>query len=212
MNRVAVLFLLEMALVGTASASGLFAETLPLSGTTGERVGKRPRVCGRHWSADGIRCTFDTSSFASYDNRGNLFVSGYGYHGSGPFGVVELKRGSDEFKSISFAPSGLFGGYEAKPVRWDGRHIAIATALSVVRYDIVRSNAIAKGETSFDDLHALADAWIQGNKIIVVNTGGEGSLPPVQIDRYPAGGAPLETIGDFSRQPSGVTVSLAPRR
>ena len=76
-----------------------------------------------------------TSSFCSYDSHGNLFVNGYA-QGNGPFGVVELKRGSHEFGTIAFAPSGPGRGIEPTSLQWDGRHIAIGTPVSVVRYDI----------------------------------------------------------------------------
>jgi hypothetical protein len=155
------------------------------------------------------RVKLDSATFCGYDNTGNLFVSGYGYNGSKTFGVVKLQKGTRKFRTMSFEPSGPFYGYEPEPVQRNGRYVAIGNPIAVVRYDVRGFTAVAKGTTSFDDLHQLGNFWIQGDKIVVVNLGGQGSVPLIQIDRYPAGGNPIQTV-DAPNDSFGVTVSLAP--
>jgi hypothetical protein len=157
------------------------------------------------------RLKLDSATFCGYDNKGNLFVSGYGHNGSKTFGVVKLQKGTGKFRTISFEASGSFYGYEPEPVQWDGRYVAIGNPIAVARYDVRGFTAVAKDTTSFDELHQLGNFWIQGGKIVVVNLGGEGSIPPVQIDSYPAGGGPVQTV-DVPNDSFGVTVSLAPHR
>lgn len=185
----------DLAVVGYGSSNRLASVRVYANGTG------KPTI---------YKVRLDTTSFAGYDNNGNLFVTGYGYNGNPTFGVVELEKGAQKFRNISFPPSSPFGGYEPEPVQWDGQYIAIGTAVSVVRYEIQNFTAVAKGETEFRDLHTLANAWIQDRKIVVVNIFGSGGYPPVQIDRYPAGGKPIKTPNGFSGNPFGVTVSLAP--
>ena len=143
-----------------------------------------------------------TSSFCSYDSHGNLFVNGYA-QGNGPFGVVELQRGSNGFATIAFPPSGPARGYEPTSLQWDGRHLVVGSPYSVIRYSIANLNAVEKGETKLDVDH-LTTFWIQGRKVSVIDRDHE-----LKLYGYPAGGAPLKTIGQgglFS-----TIVSLAPR-
>jgi hypothetical protein len=152
----------------------------------------------------------DSAAFCGYDNKGNLFVSGYGYNGNKTFGVVKLQKGARKFRLVSFEPSASFYGYEPEPVQWDGRYVAIGNPIAVVRYDVRGFTAVAKGTTNFGNLHQLGNFWIQGNKIVVVNLGGQGSVPPVQIDSYPSGGSPIRSV-DVPNDTFGVTVSLPTR-
>jgi len=152
-----------------------------------------------------------TSSFCGYDNNGDLLVTGYAYGASSPFGVVELQKGAGRFREIAF---GVYGpsSYEPRPIQWDGRYVAVGSTDSIAQYTIRGFAAVKEGTTTFRDLHTLGNAWIQDSKVIVVNIFGSGGFPPVQIDKYPAGGKPVKTInGDFSSDPFGVTVSQAPR-
>lgn len=155
-----------------------------------------------------------TSSLCAYDNDGNLFVYGYGLveHGmpGAISGVVELQKGTKKFRAISFPPSSP--PYEPRALQWDGQYLAIGgQPASLERYEISRFNAIDKGTVPFNVLHEVGSAWIQGGKVVLINFGGQGSYPPVQIDRYPAGGNPIRTL-DVANDASGVTVSLAPKQ
>jgi hypothetical protein len=164
-------------------------------------------------SAAGIpkvyKVNLGTSSFCGYDNKGNLFVDGYGPNGSTFSGVVELEKGAQKFRGVLFEGQSSPPSFEPKPVQWDGRYLVFGGPLWVTRYTLSNFTAVPEGRTNFSDLHELANAWIQGSKIIVVNRGGDGSEPPVQIDRYPAGGNPIRTV-DVPNDSFGVTVSLAP--
>ena len=149
--------------------------------------------------------------FCTYDDEGDLFVTGFGYGENPPFALSELQNSANKFRAISFGSSGP-PSYYPTPVQWDGRYVAVGSPVGVVQYTIRGFAAVKKGTTTFDDLHQLDNAWIQGGKIVLLNRGGEGTFPPVQIDKYPAGGYPIKTIN--SRTPAalfGVTVSLAPR-
>ena len=162
-------------------------------------AGRRPRY----------RVELSTSSFCSYDDEGNLFVNGYRYKANTKSGVEELQKGADKFKQVSFGASGPFFGNQPGPVQWDGRHLALGLGATILQFDIDHFRATQKGETNFDMLHQVANAWIQGGRIVVLNIGGDGSYPALQIDTYPAGGSPIKTMSDGE---FGVTVSLAPQK
>ncbi|HEX3457350.1 MAG TPA: hypothetical protein VHR97_05295 [Candidatus Baltobacteraceae bacterium] len=160
------------------------------------------------------RVQLSTSSHCAYDNGGDLFVYGYGVVERGMpasiSGVVELQKGAKKFRTISFPPS--TPPYEPRSLQWDGQYLAIGgQPPSLERYEISRFTAIDKGSVRFNALHEVGGAWIQAGKVVVTNFGGEGSYPPVQIDRYPAGGNPIRTI-EVPNDTSGVTVSLAPKQ
>jgi hypothetical protein len=51
-------------------------------------------------------------------------------------------------------------------------YLALGLGATVLQFDIDHFHAIQKGVTNFDTLHQLANAWIQGGRIIVLNMGG----------------------------------------
>jgi hypothetical protein len=205
--------------IATLNVPGLSGQSCAIDPTSGDLavVGYPPQgstgrakvlvYAGAAGNPNIYRVDLSTSSFCGYDNNGNLFVTGYRYNESTKSGVVELQKGAKKFRQLSFGASGPFFGDQPGPVQWDGRHLAIGLGSRIIRFTIHHFNAVEKGVTSFDNLHQLANAWIQGGKVVVVNIFGSG-YPPVQIDKYPAGGSPIRTInaGGF-----GVTVSPASR-
>jgi hypothetical protein len=175
---------------------------------------ENPNVAGSiivYPSASGVpkiyRVSFGNTSRCGYNNNGNFFVIGFGYNENPPFALAELQSGSKKFKEISFGASGP-NMAEPSLVQWDGRYLAVGgQAPWIERFEIRQFAAIDRGRVSFNDLHILGGAWIQGSKVVVVNEGGQGSYPPLQIDKYPVGGDPVRTL----EVQGSVTVSLAPR-
>lgn len=155
--------------------------------------------------------------FCSYDDEGNLFLvnpgTGSGFH---PL-LFELRKGTTRPRDVSFTSSGGFGGgfpsFYPEPVQWDGHYVALDSVLHIDRYVIKDYTATFVSSTSFSDVHQIAEAWIQGSKVVVVNQFGSGGYPAVQIDKYPAGGNPVGIVnlnkiryGSLGR----ILVSVAP--
>ncbi|HEY1680574.1 MAG TPA: hypothetical protein VGF98_02900 [Candidatus Tumulicola sp.] len=169
---------------------------------------EKPNVRGRilvYSGASGTpktyKVSFGETSFCGYDNQGNLFIDGFGYNERPPFVAAALQTGASTFKQISFR-SGQPSQYPT-PVQWDGRYVAIGGPVNIVRYTIENGIAVEEGSTNLNDVFELADAWIEGGKIVATDA---PNSPPIQIYRYPAGGDPIEGIDAYG---FGVTVSAA---
>jgi|GEM_PF-743380 len=148
--------------------------------------------------------------FCTYDNAGDLFVSGSGpVGGSGTFALEELTRGARLFSPITLQnvpayPDGL---------QWNGGYLAIGTGTlagpssgDTYIYHMRVSNFLAKtiGTTRLQENGPTANFFIDGPTILV--SGGE-TQPSVAFFKYPAGGAPSQSVAQAS--PYGVVVSSA---
>lgn len=149
---------------------------------------------------------FAETSHCGYDDRGNLFVDGFGYNEVPRFAFGELRRGESKFRRISIQFVGDPG-----PVRWDGKYIAIGDKESdwINRYAIRGRSAVQAGTLTLNAVHWIAGFWIRGDRVVVTSAYGMGSYPPLQYYKYPAGGSPISTT-DLNGA-DGVAVSVAPK-
>jgi hypothetical protein len=155
------------------------------------------------------KVSFAETSFCGYDNKGNLFIDGFGYSEEPPFVLAELPKGVKRAKKIF--GFGWKGAPAPSPIQWDGTYITIVTDYTVNRYAIHRGVAVIKDRIHFEDTNRLVDAWIQSGKVVVDSWSCSSCYSKtLHIYRYPAGGYPIRgrkgPPGSF-----GVTVSLAHR-
>jgi NHL repeat len=154
---------------------------------------------------DGSKIANDLNA-CTYDNRGNIFVDGlYGY-ASITVGLAELPKGGNELVDISL-PNHI--GHLSS-VQWTGNHLALGDQslnesypAMIYQYDVDGTRATQVGTTQLVGTTGLQQFWAQGGKVGAPS----GS---VRLYHYPAGGAPLKTLGGFTN-PFGITLSIAPR-
>ena len=142
-------------------------------------------------------------SFATYDDKGNLFVAGQ--DPGGQYAFAELPKGKKTFTNITLnvsieAPGGI---------QWDGTYVAVvdqqASPSVIYHFTISGSNGTEVGSTTLTRSDDLQQFWIQGGSVI----SPQGTV--VYFYDYPAGGEPIHTIyngsGDLE-DAFGATVSL----
>lgn len=151
------------------------------------------------------RVKFGETSFCGYDNKGNLFVDGFGYNEQPSFAFGEIPNGGSKFKRISLHYSIGYPG----PVQWDGKYVMVGDDDSdyINRYDIRGNRAVQVGGNIILDGMYVNAAWVQGSKVVVTDRGN--SVSQVLFYDYPAGGQPIRTIGNIDEE-FGVTISLPP--
>jgi hypothetical protein len=205
--------------ISTLKVPSIFPQGCSIDPTSGNLavVGygpEKPNVPGRilvYAGATGTpqvyRVRFGETSFCGYDNKGNLFIDGFGYYEKPSFAFGEIPKGGATFKRISLRHSIGYPG----PVQWDGKYVAVGADDSnyINRYAIRGDRAVQVGGNIVLDGMYVNAAWIHGSKVIVTDRGN--SISQVLLYDYPAGGQPVRTIGNLDEQ-SGVTVSLAPHK
>ncbi|MGC1380424.1 MAG: hypothetical protein WA814_05300 [Candidatus Baltobacteraceae bacterium] len=143
--------------------------------------------------------------FAAYDDKGNLFIDGYG----NPFTVAELAKGGSAFQTVTlqehtrnFRPAGL---------QWNAGQLAFGSANPpqygccgrFYRYDVVGD--VGEKTGSHGIRGSLADFFIYGSNVVVTGNGDS-----ILIYSYPRGKTPTQTIKEPEYAAYGVTVSAAP--
>ena len=146
-----------------------------------------------------------TAAYCVYDDRGNLYVTGYTLS---DFALDELSNKGALFAvalgATETTPSGSSGA------QWDGKALVLSDgAQNLYRFKIVRHNGVLVGQATLDDAESVSGMWLDGNRLIVPNDGPSYN-GDVQFYDYPAGGAPVKTMTGFYR-PFGSTVSVVPR-
>jgi hypothetical protein len=141
--------------------------------------------------------------FCTYDDRGNLFVTGLDYKYNLVF--LELPKGKSTFHNIALKTAiNGWGG-----VQWDGKHVTIGDgAAKVYRFTIKNNTAKAVGVIKLDGAVNVASYWLAGSRLIGPD-GPNGGSHDVGIWRYPAGGHIFSKIKDSFENPSGVTLSVS---
>jgi hypothetical protein len=150
-----------------------------------------------------------TYGLCGYDDRGNLFVDGFGSQSV----LAELPQGSAKF--INFTLGSQFVPFG--DVAWDGRHITVSNPSTdtVFRLRISKSLKVV-GSThlkSWDNSYSGHWPYIQTSlderRFIAQNSMGAD----IGLWRYPKGGAPKKSIGPFKSGDVniyGIVVSVAP--
>jgi hypothetical protein len=139
------------------------------------------------------------AAFCGYDNKGNLFIDGYGSGLS--FVFAELAKGSAKVKQIRF------GRTVANPggVQWDGKYVAVGDYTAGLIYRTNGASGKVADTVTLDSGVYVEQFWIQGSTIIGPNAQTDGT---VGFWHYPAGGFPVKTMKGFDF-PVGAVVSLA---
>lgn len=138
------------------------------------------------------------STACAYDDRGNLFVAGYG---DGFPAYAELLNGAAKFTKVYLhAPSYLAGG-----VQWDGRYFAVGTTHGIFRVEIFGSKGKVVQIVRALDLALQPWIWVKGRTLVATHEPHQGSR--IGVWKYPAGGLPVKTFSGFTT-PLGLTVSV----
>lgn len=151
----------------------------------------------------------------AYDNKGNLFVTGYGAGPSFLFVLAELAAGGDTFVNVTVNETAFQLG--PGDIQWDGKYLAISSekdnvAGSMILYRLKvegSSASIVKTIRLRNWKYSLCDFWIQGSTIISNAGGKHAHWKRVVFWQYPHGG---ELVSYFSAHgyALGVAVSVAP--
>lgn len=141
--------------------------------------------------------------FCTYDNKGNLFVTGLDYKYNLVF--LELPQGKSGFVKIALKQTFLgWGG-----VQWDGQDITIGDGASTVyRFAIQDQTAKKVGVVQLTGAVNVASYWLDGDQLVGPD-GPNGGNHDVGVWSYPAGGQSIATVKGSFENPSGVTISVA---
>jgi hypothetical protein len=143
-------------------------------------------------------------AYCTYDTRGNLFMDGTAYQGSG-FALSELQSGGKTFGSITVDQS--INGPGA--MQWSGDILTVADRGAgsgqdavIYRFTINGDTGTEVGKTTLADSSADAQFWIQGGRVIGPEAGSNAAIG---VWDYPSGGATVKSVAGFP--PYGVTIS-----
>ncbi|HEX3459022.1 MAG TPA: hypothetical protein VHR97_13815 [Candidatus Baltobacteraceae bacterium] len=141
--------------------------------------------------------------FCTYDDSGNLFVTGLDYKYNLVF--LELPKGKSAFVQIALKQTFLgWGG-----VQWDGQNVTIGDGASTVyRFAIKNQMAQKVGVVQLTGAVNIASYLLDGDQLIGPD-GPNGGNHDVGVWNYPAGGQSIATVKGSFENPSGVTISHA---
>ncbi|MGA7201732.1 MAG: hypothetical protein WBX26_07880 [Candidatus Cybelea sp.] len=140
--------------------------------------------------SDGLSSTY----FATYDDKGDLFVDGI--TSTDTYGLVELPKGGGSFETITLSPSLEFPG----ELQWHRNYLAIGGSGGIDHYAVNGTKGKEIGVTP----GVGGSFWIQGRYVLVADAGNEDAV----ICKYPAG-SPCKILSGSFDLPIGVTVSVA---
>jgi hypothetical protein len=153
-------------------------------------------------------------SALTYDGSGNLFILGNRHNHNGTLGTAELPKGMARFQPRRInVPLSATSGF-----RWDGKYLTIGDSLfegghELFRYAARGNRLQGHGYTSIGgNFQYMAHYWIQGSKAVATTyCGSYNSCAPIYLFDYPAGGNPINTIGQGVVPSSAghVTISVA---
>jgi hypothetical protein len=139
--------------------------------------------------------------FDGYDNKSNLFVDGFnsGYS----FALVEFKKGSGTFKTITTSNTVQFPG----SVQWDGKYLTVLDQLTdeIYQYTVSGTSATLMGTVLLSGSGDCGQAWIARPYVYCA----DASYGFGDVYDYPAGGSRIATLTGLN-EPLGV-VSLRAR-
>lgn len=139
--------------------------------------------------------------FGGYDNKSNLFVDGFSKNNA--FGLVELRKGSSRFETVTTSNTVEFPG----SVQWDGKYLTVLdqAADAIYRYAVRGTNATLKSTVSLSGAADCAATWIAPPYVYCADAGNNNG----EVFKYPAGGSSIATLSGLDN-PYGV-VSLRVR-
>lgn len=118
--------------------------------------------------------------YAGYDDKSNLYVSGFNTQGA--FGFVELKKGSSTWETLSLNNSIAFAGQ----VQWDGKYITVddQEGSVIYGYTCIGTSCKLKRTVALSGSGGCAQTWIGVGVVFC----------PDSVYKYPAGGSPIATL------------------
>jgi hypothetical protein len=124
--------------------------------------------------------------FAGYDKGSNLYVDGF--NSQGTFGLVELKKGSSTWETLSTSNSVEFPGQ----VQFDGKYVTVndQEAHDIFGYTCKDMSCTLKRTVSLTGSSDCDQTWIG---IGVVFCPDAGNLDG-EVYKYPAGGSPIAIL------------------
>jgi DNA-binding beta-propeller fold protein YncE len=142
--------------------------------------------------------TMPSVLLCGYDDKGNLYVDGL--TGASATVFAELPKGGKKLREITLdrsiaAPGG---------VQWDGKYVAVGDEASdtIYRFSIAGEKGVTAGTVPLSGGSTVVQFWIDGSKIVGPNS-GSGTA---DVWKYPAGGAPIKSIGGLY-VPLGTVIS-----
>jgi hypothetical protein len=142
----------------------------------------------------------DEEFFDGYDPQGNLFADGFTGDRSG-FALVELPKGSAQFKTITTSNAVQFPG----SVQWDGKYLTVfdQVANALYRYTVSGTTATLKSTVQFTGSRDCAQTWIVPGLVYCGDAGTDGG----EVFKYPAGGSPIAVFTGKFDTPLGVVAA-----
>jgi len=131
--------------------------------------------------------------FAGYDKGSNLYVDGF--NNQGAFGLVELKKGSSTWETLSLSNSIEFPGN----VQFDGKYITVndQEAHDIFGYTCSGTSCTLEQTVSLSGSSDCDQTWIAKGYVICPDAGNLDG----EIYKYPAGGSPEATLTDSFSEP-----------
>ncbi|HTA54085.1 MAG TPA: hypothetical protein VK755_05025 [Candidatus Acidoferrales bacterium] len=124
--------------------------------------------------------------FAGYDTGSNLYVDGF--NNQGEFGLVELKKGSSTWQTLSLSNSIEFPGN----VQFDGKYITVndQEAHDIFGYTCSGTSCTLEQTVSLSGSSDCDQTWIAKGYAICPDAGNVDG----EIYKYPAGGSPVAVL------------------
>jgi len=124
--------------------------------------------------------------FAGYDTGSNLYVDGF--NNQGEFGLVELKKGSSTWQTLSLSNSIEFPG----SVQFDGKYITVndQEAHDIFGYTCSGTSCTLEQTVSLSGSSDCDQTWIAKGYAICPDAGNVDG----EIYKYPAGGSPVAVL------------------
>jgi hypothetical protein len=141
----------------------------------------------------------DSTFFCGYDDKGNLFASGWD-RSANPI-LLKLPKGGKTFETFKLDASDK----DPSGTQWDGKYVAVGNRGNGLIYRIDGATGKTAQTIALKDGTDIEQFWIAGSTLIGPNWQTGGSVP---YWHYPGGGSPSKTLTGFS-YPMGATVSLA---
>ncbi len=151
------------------------------------------------------------STYCGYDDKGDLYVNGYG--GGGAYSLGELPLGSGTFNVYKLDNSVGTPGQ----VQWDGQYISYESldTPAIFRLSVSGSQAKIVSTVSLRGIkHRLMPSWIYNNNVMIPYNIRGSRQNVVGAWKYPKGGRVIRSIRKFDSFKkreimfAGVTVSV----
>jgi hypothetical protein len=160
---------------------------------------------GGSGSGTTIADDLSASYFASFDDKGDLFVNGI--TPSDTNAIVELPKGSSKFETITLQPNIQTGG-----VQWHGDYLAVKgigiVGGGIYHFAIHGTKGKEIGFTQLSGFDDVVEFWIAGKYVVAADFPNDTA----ELWKYPAGGPVFKHLNGSYDGPIGATVSVAQKR